>query len=102
MLRDTQCWDQEKDLCSAHKQKHSLAIVILFVAITKHKVADNRSILLTGFPNSNSEKNLYQGSFFKSISSGLLSRVYRVHDRGEWKEEGEEDYEKKKEEKRDC
>lgn len=35
------------------------------------------AIALTGFPNSNSEKNLYQGSFFKSISSGLISRLYK-------------------------
>lgn len=35
------------------------------------------AITLTGLPNSNSEKNLYQGSFFKSISSGLISRLYK-------------------------
>lgn len=44
------------------------------------------AIKLTGFPNSNSEKNLYQGSFFKSISSGLISRLYR----GWWQGNGRE------------
>lgn len=46
------------------------------------------AIKLTGFPNSNSEKNLYQGSFFKSISSGLISRLYRVGDREMEEREG--------------
>lgn len=53
------------------------------VAATMHqqhyftRCITTEAITLTGFPNSNSEKNLYQGSFFKSISSGLISRLYK-------------------------
>lgn len=31
---------------------------------------------LTGRPNSSSEKNLYQGSFSKSMSSGFMQSVW--------------------------
>lgn len=62
-------------VAAARHQQHHFTRCITTEAIT-----------LTGLPNSNSEKNLYQGSFFKSISSGLISRLYK----GWWQGNGRE------------
>lgn len=52
-------------------------------------------IQLTGRPNSNSEKNLNQGSFSKSMSSGFKSNVWSKKQRGRIEVNREENNERK-------